>query len=68
MHSRLLTVRRTGKVRRLRMQITQSQDGARVLLNLETGTQSHHSENAQCNLEIAQILRLRRTCIFTKRL
>ena len=68
MHSRLLTVRRTGKVRRLRMQITQSRDGARVLRNLETGTQSHNSENAQCNLEIAQILRLHGTCIFIKRL
>ena len=67
MHSRLLTVRRTGKVRRLRMQIMQSQDGARVLRHLETGTLSHHSENAQCNLEIAQVLRLRGT-LFTKRL
>ena len=26
--------------------------------NLEIGTQSQDSENAQCNLEIAQILRL----------
>ena len=47
------------KVRRLRMQITQSRDWLR---NLEIGTQSQDSENAQRNLEIALILRLRGTC------
>ena len=53
MHSRLFTVRCTGEVeiRRLRMQITQSLD----------------SENAQHNLKIAQILRLRGTNTCTAR-
>ena len=60
-----LTFRQTGKVeiRRLRMQITRSRDCSRVLCNLEIGTQSQDSENAPCNLEIAQILRLRGTYI-----
>ena len=44
------------KVRRLRMQITQFRECMRV-------TQSQDSENAQRNLEIAQILRLRGTYI-----
>ena len=63
-----LTCRQTGKVeiRRLRMQITRSQDCACVvrtleIAQLEIGMQSQDSENAQRNLEIAQILRLRRT-------
>ena len=43
------------------MQITQSRDCVRVLRNLEIGMQSQDSENAQRNLEIAQILRLRGT-------
>ena len=60
-----LTFRQTGKVeiRRLRMQMTRSRDCARVLCKLEIGTQSQDSENAPCNLEIAQILRLRGTYI-----
>ena len=87
LHSRLLAVGRTGKVRRLRTRVTQSPDCAHVLRNLqiahmcyaisrlrtcvtqspdclrnlEIRTQSRDSENAQRNLEIAQILRLRGT-------
>ena len=52
------------EIRRLRMQITRSRDCARVLCNLEIGTQSQDSENAQRNLEMAQILRLRGTYIY----
>ena len=40
------------------MQIMRSRDCTGVICNLEIGTQSQDSENAQCNLEIAQILRL----------
>ena len=91
LHSRSLTVGRTGKVRRLRTHVTQSPDCARVLrnlqiahmcyaisrlrtcvtqspdclCNLEVRTQSRDSENAQRNLEIAQILRLRGTYILS---
>ena len=43
---------------RSRARAAQSPD---CLLNLEIGTQSRDSENAQRNLEIAQILRLRGT-------
>ena len=65
LHSRSLTVGRTGKVRRLRTRVTQSPDCAHVLRNLEIRTQSRDSENAQRNLEIAQILRLRGTSILS---
>ena len=87
LHSRSLTVGRTGKVCRLRTRVTQSPDCAHILRNLqiahmcyaisrlrtcvtqspdclrnlEIRTQSRDSENAQRNLEIAQILRLRGT-------
>ena len=59
------THRSLSGVRRLRVCVTQSRDWLR---NLKTGTQSRDSENVQCNLEIAQILRLRGTRIFIKRL
>ena len=39
----------------------QSRDCASIVRNLEIRTQSRDSENAQRNLEIAQILRLRGT-------
>jgi len=51
-------------VHKLRKCIAQSQDWLR---NLEIGTQFRDSENAQCNLEIAQIPRLRGTYIHTQR-
>ena len=41
----------------------QSRDCASIVRNLEIRTQSRDSENAQRNLEIAQILRLRGTYI-----
>ena len=41
----------------------QSRDYASIVRNLEIRTQSRDSENAQRNLEIAQILRLRGTYI-----
>ena len=71
LHSRSLTVVSTGKVRRLRTCVTQSPDCTHViqspdcLLNVEIRTQSRDSENAQCNLEIVQVLRLHRTCMYT---
>ena len=76
LHSRSLAVRHTGKVYRLRMRVTQSPDCAQVLHNLgilrmrnaisrlcTSVTQSRDSENAQRNLQIVQILRLRGTFI-----
>ena len=41
--------------------VAQSRDHPTIVRNLEIGMQSQESENAQCNLEIAQILRLCRT-------
>ena len=57
LHSRSLTVRLTGKVRSSGLQAKFE----RSPRNLEIGAQSRDSENAQRNLEIAQILRLRGT-------
>ena len=45
----------------LRTIVAQSRDCATTVRNLEIGTQSRDSENAQHNLEIAQIPRLRGT-------
>ena len=42
----------------------QSRDCASIVRNLEIRTQSRDSENAQRNLEIAQILRLRGTYMY----
>ena len=41
-----------------------SRDCISVLHNLKIGTQFSDSENAQCNLEIAEIPKLRRTYIY----
>ena len=46
--------------------VTQPRDHATIVCNLEIGTQSQDSENAQRNLEIAQILRLRGTQLSTQ--
>jgi len=48
---------------RLRTGAAQSRDCVNLVRNLEIGTQFQDSENAQRNLKIAQIPRLRRTCI-----
>ena len=73
LHSRSLAVRRTGAcdLEIAHTCVTQSPDCAYVLRNLEIAhtcyaisrlpAQSRDSENAQRNLEIAQILRLRGT-------
>ena len=51
-------------ISRLRSVAAQSSDCAAILRNLEIGTQFRDSENAQRNLEIAQIPKLRRTYVF----
>ena len=51
----------------LQIALTQSWDYANVLHNLKIGTQFLDSENVQCNLKIAQISRLRGTCLPTLR-
>ena len=48
-------------LRNLHTIVAQSRDHATIVRNLNIGTQSQDSENAQCNLEIAQIPRLRGT-------
>ena len=51
-------------ISRLRSVAMQSRDCAAILCNLEIGTQFRDSENAQHNLEIAQIPKLRGTYIY----
>jgi len=59
LHSRSLEIVQTSfTILRLRKRLAQSQDW---LCNLEIGMQFLDSENVQCNLEIAQIPRLRGT-------